>query len=181
MPAKSKKVPEYISQRKFAKMMGVTHTAITQAIDSGRISNGVYVHPGNGHRKILPEIATLEWEGNPAPDDKNDPTLKRGGGVSDSSSLTAVKLLKEKIIVRQQNIKLKQMEGALVEKDKVYKELFEFGKMLRDSILVIPDRIVDQVRAAKTRNECHNILTIALEDALRGLGDLNKIKFDEKK
>jgi len=181
---------DYISVREFAERMGVKHTAIIRAMDIGWIEKGVYVHPANGHRKILPDIAKEEWEQNqnPAMDHfremgkKNTGKKlaeKRGGGNSDSSTLTSVKTQEAKVKLQVDLIKLRKLKGELVEKDAVYDALFEFGRLIRDTIMVVPDRIIDRIMAAKTRNEAHIILTEELDDALRGLSDADKVKIGE--
>lgn len=193
MAVKSKKEEapiHYISVRAFAKMLGVGHTAVVQAMDNGRITAGVYVHPGNGHRKIIPDVAREEFESTRDPKyinsrmngkGRTDKQEKRGDGDSSSSKLVDVKLAKEKLNVKEQLIKLRKLEGELVDKELVYKALFEFGKMFRDTLMVIPDRITDQIVAAKSRNDVHNILTQELSDALRGLSDIKNLKFTKEK
>ena len=181
MPAKKKDKEveirnDYISVRACAKKLGLkSHNSIIEAMDSGVIIEGVYVHPKNKHRKILYDTALKEWNTHHNIDDTQSEE-KRGGGKSTASTLNSVRLKSAQVKLAMDALKLKKQQGVLVEKEAVYKELFEFGRLFRDSILVIPDRIVDEIQAAKTRNEIHSILTDALNGALSSLADINNLK-----
>lgn len=63
---------------------------------------------------------------------------------------------------RQERIKADKMAGTLVERDAVTKQLTVAGMELRKEIERLPMRVVDAVRAAKTRQEA----IIALEDEI---------------
>ena len=167
--------------------MGVHNRAIVKAIDKGQIKEGVHVNEA-GHRKIIFDIAFKEW--NESRDPMQDharengkvekkKTEKRGGGESASSTLTDVKLEKEKIALESAQIELKKKRGELVDVQKVYKVLFEYGKGIRDELLQLPDRLIDEIRGADTRNEAHIIFTKGMEAALRGLADSDKLKFSD--
>jgi hypothetical protein len=65
----------------------------------------------------------------------------------------------------------KEKLGSLVDKDKVYKSLFEMGQELRAAFLAIPDRVVDEMLAATTRHEAHSILYKAINAELEKMAD----------
>jgi len=60
-------------------------------------------------------------------------------------------------------------QGVYVERDKVYSQLFEFGKHLRVALQSIPNRVVDNMLAARSRNEAFNILSEAINETLEQL------------
>lgn len=183
MPAKNKIRNDYISVRAFAKQLGLkSHNSIIEAMDSGVIKKGIYVHPRNNHRKILPDIALKEWNAyhndGEAPDgEANDSKKKRGGGKSSNSTLTEVRVQQGKVKLQMEALKLRKMKGELVEKELVYEQLFQFGRQIKDNIMVIPDRVIDEIIAAKSRTQASEILTNALADALASLADVGNIKF----
>jgi len=82
----------------------------------------------------------------------------------------------EKIIKAQKEfLDLKEREKTLVQKDKVKKQLFEFGKELRDALLYIPDRITDDIIAStENRTKVRNIIYDAIAAELQRLSELNK-------
>lgn len=72
---------------------------------------------------------------------------------------------------RIKEIELLEKQGRLVDKAKQDKTLFQFGIQIRDKVMSIPQRVIDQIRAADTRNEAELILTIELNKALDLLSD----------
>lgn len=169
---------DYISVREFSRRLGLkSHNSVIEAMDSGVISKGIYVHPGNKHRKIIYDIAIEEWDiHHNNKEAVESPQEKRGGGNSTGTTLVSVRLQSAKVKLAQDTLKLRKLKGELVEKDLVYKELFEFGRLLRDSLLVIPDRITDQLVAANDRHEVHSIITDALVSSLESLSDIKNLK-----
>lgn len=61
--------------------------------------------------------------------------------------------------------------GELVPAVEVKNTAFELGRMIRDSLRVIPDRVAAQLAATMDAREVHRLLTDELTVALRGLAD----------
>ena len=100
----------------------------------------------------------------PAVDEK--PIKIKPGGLGEYSMANAKQaVLKSKIM----EIELAQKEGLLVEKAKVYKKLFEFGQVMRQKILSIPDRCIDEIFSSEDRNAAHSRLFKELNDCLEQL------------
>lgn len=80
-------------------------------------------------------------------------------------------------------IELREKKGQLVEKDKVYKALYEIGQELRKDIMSVPDKTLDNIRAAKTRQEALAIFNAALVDALTNISNIKEgdIRFKMKR
>ena len=74
-----------------------------------------------------------------------------------------------KLRIQKEALELQRLTKKLVDKEIVYRELFEFGKSIRDNIMTVPDRCIDELRNAKSRHEAHKILTDYLTEALRSL------------
>jgi len=71
---------------------------------------------------------------------------------------------------------LEERKGELVKKEDVYLELFEFGTELKNNILLIPNRITDQlISLSKDRNAFHNLLTDELLKSLEALSKYNQV------
>ena len=70
---------------------------------------------------------------------------------------------------RLAELEMNKAIGTLVVKDAVYKELFAFGQEVRQALLVVPDRCIDAVLAAKNRSEAHSILSKEIHEALEKL------------
>lgn len=82
--------------------------------------------------------------------------------------------LQEKIAkARMAELELLEKEGTLVAKDMVDSELFAAAQEIRNALLVIPDRIIDQVIAESgNRNKAHGIIYNAIADELEKLADI---------
>ena len=76
----------------------------------------------------------------------------------------------------ERKLKVRKMKGELVEKDLVYKVFFMKGQEDRAKFESIPERIIDEILAAKSRNQAYLILTKAIADALDATSKLPKIK-----
>lgn len=71
-----------------------------------------------------------------------------------------------KLDLQLKAIETQRKLGKLVDKETVYKELFEFGKVLREALTAIPDRIIDDILAAPDRASSHSILDQAIRTTL---------------
>ncbi len=82
--------------------------------------------------------------------------------------------LQEKIAkARLAELELAEKEGSLVAKATIDAELFAAAQEIRNALLVIPDRIVDQVIAeAANRNKAHSVIYNAIADELEKLADI---------
>jgi len=70
-------------------------------------------------------------------------------------------------------LELLKAQGIIVQKDVVYKQLFEAGQQLRDAIMAVPDRIVSEIVAAKENHTLiRKIITEALAASLESLSDV---------
>ena len=77
---------------------------------------------------------------------------------------------------RKMKRELQKLEGELVDKRLVYQNLFEFASNIRDGMLNIPERVIDNILAADTRSECVVLLTEEIEDVLKSLSEVGEIK-----
>lgn len=174
-----------VSIREYARSKGVSDTAVRKAIKSGKIKGGY----DEQSKKIIIKIADREWGdtiiqpvqtgSQTSPPAKQEQQKEPGTGdletTGDSIFLgkdeTYAEALRKDLIIKANlnALKLRMKEGEVVEKSKVYKELFAFGKQIRLRFQSIPDRIIDDVLAAPGRNEAHLILFNAISDVLEEL------------
>lgn len=175
---------EKISIRKFAKQLGIAETSIRKAIESERIVKGV-IKDESGRPWILPDIAKAEYLNTHDPDYKRRPEiyekLKQEAGKEETNtpsptgqSTAELKRMLSEIRVQKESIELRKAKGELVDKKKVYAQLFTMGQEMRATFQAIPDRVIDSILAAKDRNEAHNILSLAISEALTQLAEIQK-------
>lgn len=186
-----------VSIRQYAKDRGVSDTAIRKAINAGKIVNGRVFE--NGIPRIIPSIADAEralYEASPTrgktqtqtpPTEKKPvkaaanptpppapPVVTNEPPKPPAGSLAAARLIQAQIKAKDMELDLRRKTGELVEKKKVYDALFGFGQEIRATFQVIPDRYIDEILAAKSRNEAHGILYKVISDALETLADFGK-------
>lgn len=76
---------------------------------------------------------------------------------------------RELIAAATDKIKLQELEGTLVRKSEVEKNLFAFGDEMKKELLNIPARCIDDIMASKNKVDAINILTIEIENVLNKL------------
>lgn len=161
-----------LSIRKYATLIGVSHTAVTKALKVGYISNGW----DPVLKKVIVEIADTEW-GN-AIKDKNktgenfgETNLTEHDYIPTKKDISFSEARRKKEIYNAEIARITALkeQGLYIDREKVFKELFEFGKQIRLDFQSIPDQVIDLVLAAKTRYEAKNILSEAIHNTLEKL------------
>lgn len=187
---------QYVSYRKFAELVGVSDTAVRKAVKAGYIQKGV-VGLDTIRPKINVKVACEEWgkeliDAPPKPskyrtpqpieipkpkiavpyDDEDEGDDDGATGpieVSDGMSMTEAKRMEAILKAKKLKLQVDHLDGTLVEKDAVYKKLFDKGQQVRSAILSIPDRIAANLLACKSVTEATNMLTDELIAALEKL------------
>jgi hypothetical protein len=173
---------ERVSQREYAKQLGVSNTAVGKAIDDGKIVKGydkktkqiLVQHAdrewGNLHRKIPSQTVTTDAPGQ----------QKRSVKLDENTDFAEARRINEVLKAQMANLELQKAKGELLEKKKVEAQLFVYGQEVRKAIEIIPERSIDAVRAAGTRNEALLILEDAIAAALTELTNITNNAFEQK-
>lgn len=112
--------------------------------------------------------------------DLEEPTQKKVKEVESKEptefDIGRLEILESERRSKAADAKMKEMKyaeamGKLVDKAKQDKTLFQMGIQMRDKLLSIPQRVIDNIRAADDRTEAENILTIEIHNALTGLSE----------
>lgn len=167
---------EAISIKEYARRKGCSDTAVRKAIAAGKITKGV-IDRDTKRPKILPSVADKEWATNFNPAYVRDAPIQNKlleqvqeappAPVPDGrKSLAELKRLQAEVRLQHEAILLREKKGQLVDKDHVYRALFEAGQQIRSAMMAMPDRVIDGLMAADSRNEAHTILTQAIIEAL---------------
>lgn len=199
----AKKNEEWISVREYSRRRGCSDTAVHKAMRSGKIVRGLRKNKKNGRPEINPVIADVEWKNNRDPnyertaqngkpifDDGSEAVIPEGapssreqeqnekppkGPTASDNSLASAKRAQAVFKAKLSQIEYEEKLGKLVDKEKVYKSLYGVGQELRESILAIPDRHIDNILACHSRNEAHIMLYEALAEALEKLSRIDNI------
>ncbi|MCG2614885.1 hypothetical protein LZZ85_11355 [Terrimonas sp. NA20] len=198
-----RKGQERVSQREYARRLGVSNTAVAKAIEQGKIVKGW----DKKAQKIIVEKADEEWgnihklpdsselsahipaQPKPQPEQsvKPEPKPRREFDSEDTmadaelelqefglhsrtpfaEALRVEKVAKAKIAV----LELMKLEGSLVNRSAVEKQLAGYAIVIKQAILSVPDRAIDDVLAQKNRALAHQSLTNYLYEALQRLSE----------
>jgi hypothetical protein len=91
----------------------------------------------------------------------------------EGKTLSDIKKEQAEVKLAESKILLKRTMGKLVDKDTVYKELYGFGTEVRNAMLAIPDRIIDELLSCSNRNEAHSLLHSTINESLEILSDIH--------
>lgn len=190
-----------VSQREYARMLNISNEAVSRAVKDKRIVKGwdatekkIIVElankefgfqfqegttPENNQPVGLPTSEKPAKQQAPGTDDgkasedaEDDFKLNSRTNFQEARRVKEIQQAKLIGIQKQlSELELKEREGELVRKDDVYKALFAFGQTIRVAILAVPDRTIDNILAARSRNEAHQLLTNALHGALEKLSN----------
>lgn len=197
---KKKKEKDYISIREYARRRGCSDTAVHKAWKDGHIKDNAFAWAKGKSRKlgIYPDIADKHWSktldpgkaknaelaenilnrasGGAGADDPDPgpgaslPGNNKAGGPSTADAKRVESIYKAKL----RELDYKKKSGELIEKEKVYSSLFAAGQELRDAMLSIPDRVIDEILSAGSRNDAHEILRRAIHSELERLTEIQK-------
>lgn len=193
---------DYISIREYARRRGCSDTAVHKAFKEGLIQNSAFAwrgEPGDSRKKgIYPDKADAQWAQTISPSNTKNPELAEkilknagedvepsdidsGGGKAQSGmnvqggpSRAQAQRYESVFKAKLRELEYKKEAGQLVNKDKVYSQLYAVGQEIRSALQAVPDRVIDDVRAAENRNEAHQILYDAISDALEHLSEINE-------
>jgi hypothetical protein len=160
-----------LSLRAYARHRQVSLPAVQKAIQSGRITT-------TADGKINTKSADAEWERNTAPKPQHrtsiTPLRQRLPSAAPSASpinYAVERAIRERIRVRRETIELRKLEEKLISRDEVQVAAFNRGRVLRDGMLNIADRIAAQLAAESDPNKVHETLTLEIRRALLEFAD----------
>lgn len=160
-------MPELISLREFGTKVGVSHVAIKKAIDAGYILKGLV------DGKIDYAIAKKEWDSRPTAkaEKKKTKQITSAKKVNGIAAINIQEAKRREAVFKAEKAQLdvEELRGKLVRKDTVMKELFAAGQEVRITLQSIPDKEIDNILAASSRNEALAILNAAIVSALESL------------
>lgn len=182
-----------VSYRQFAKMVGATEGAVRKAVGRGTIVRGV-IGNDTANPKILPTVAAQEWGKviiEPDDDDLDEvnvtdadlkaaETVDMSKGIPDNTSKSEADRIAAVMKARKLRLEALELEGSLVDKGMVYSTLFEFAQSMRDRFINIPDRCIDNVLAAPTRNDAIIVMGDELAAVLKDLATTDNIELIKK-
>jgi len=169
-----------LTQTKFAEAVGVAQPTVANYIRDGRLKKAIVHVKGKKRPLIDLEIGRAELANN------LDPSRKSKAKVSRKTMLDAIesagldpscvdyqtsRALNEHYKAALNKLEFEERKGTLVKKKDVEKEAFECARMVRDSIMNIPNRIADQLSVISDKKEIRDVLKKELSTALESLSN----------
>lgn len=95
--------------------------------------------------------------------------------IESESTMTISDAKKKEAILKAKKLELEiaEMEGKLIDAEKVRKDVFEYGTQVKNAILRVPDLVVDNILSMTTRHEVHVYLMTELNNQLSILSKSN--------
>jgi hypothetical protein len=163
--------PARVSLRQLAKRLGVTEGAVRKRLRAGGFSEAAIARGPKGRPRVVdPELATREWAANrakPSPMSiaAPQPPAGRPGTLTEAQIRVA---FQRELKLELENL---QRRGVLIDAVVERRRDFECARVVRDSILNIPDRISAQLAAEPDASAVHRILETELRAALVALAE----------
>ena len=168
----------------YAKHRGVSKAAVSFAAKEGRIT--VIVDPKNGGKFVESDQADREWEQNSDQDMVRNQSLKgkkretkavvqMSGANEDAEKrgkvppLSESKAIKEAFLARIAKLQFEIQSKSVIPVDEVRRSAFNTARIVRDSLLNIPDRVAHEFASETDPHKIHLALTQALIFALEEL------------
>jgi len=168
---------EPLSLARYAKHRGVVTAAVHKAIVEGRLSKSVK-RKGQGYQ-IDVELADQEWAANTDTGSGYPAHAKNAGTIpppsaapsSDDEPITyaEARAQHERFKARLAQLELEEREGKLVEAEVVKQQAFRVARMVRDSLLNLPDRVAGELAAETNQFKVHQRLTLEIRRALEDM------------
>jgi len=126
------------SRRAFGRRVGLSTTAVSKAVNTGRIKlNPDGSLPDDAEKQLIensaPERSKREQMAKPAP--------------AEAPSFLSVKIRKETAAAQLKEIELAKEKGQLLEKEQVKESVYKYARQIRDAVLSIPERVAADLAA----------------------------------
>lgn len=159
----------------YAKHRGVSPAAVFDAIDKGRLETSLEKKE-SGRYLIDIDAADAEWAANTDSGTgslahmKNRPKVEATETADDQPITYAeARAQHERFKARLAQLELEQREGTLVEAEASRREAFRVARLVRDSLLNIPDRVAGELAAETNQFKVHQRLVKEIRRALEDL------------
>lgn len=130
-----------VSIREYARHRGCSHEAVRRAIQAGRLTRSV-TKIGRA-TAIDVELADREWDANT--DDTKQNNMGPSTKLERIPSLTQARAVRETYNARLAQLEYEEKSGTLCRVEDVKLQTFKTARLLRDALLNIPIRVVNEI------------------------------------
>lgn len=171
--AKVKPIPEVISIRKFADVIGCAESTVRKAIADGKLVDSIVKDAKGKTKGVCWEKGHLEWAKNYTHGNKTDGAAE--GLAARSKSIGDINQSREVFEYYRAELarlEFEEKEKTLVRVADVRSQLFSFAAEVRVSLQAVPDVCVDEILSCTERQEAHQLMRKAINAALDKLTEV---------
>lgn len=154
----------YLGIRAYARHRGVSHVAVLKAIRTGRIS---LTKSG----KINVAKADADWDANTAPYSRSRKPETDSDRPDSRAAYAVSRAVREQFEAKLAKLEFEERSGKLIDRMLVESTWFEKGRLIRDGILNIPDRLSQLLASINEPRKIHQLLDSELRKALNSVAD----------
>ena len=192
----------YGRHRKELGLPGQTHGSVKKAIERETLVKSVSYN-ARGEVRIDPKIADEEWSERTDPAQQREPETARGrfsdgedaaeqdvlfpdmratpeaGDKNKGPSLKTAQAVRLAYQARLAQLEYEERSGKLCQVERVKVESFRLGRLVRDKILNVADRICAQLAAETEQHAARELLLRELNVALQELAELGQKEYKD--
>jgi hypothetical protein len=148
----------------YARHRGVSKTAVTRAVQLGRISTT------GKPKRVDPAEADRQWAANTdttkALNSVNGTPRKGGLRGKETMNFNSARAVHETYKARKAKLEFEQLRGKLIDAEEVRKKWFTICRMTRDKLMSVPDRVVPMIAGMVDSAEMHRLVAAEIRQAL---------------
>lgn len=150
-----------------AEIFGVTHSAVSQAVTSGRLSKSIIKKAKNSRRFDI-YLACLEWENGRDNSQVRDPALQNPAAPASAEfpPIAESRQAFEYYQAMNEQIAALKEAGKLVDLDLAQREVFQAARHMRDRLQEIPEKLRFSFLSRGLCDEDANALIKELSEAI---------------
>ena len=168
---------EYLSFREFSRRVGVSHVAINEAVEHGRITSEQI-----GNQVFIPWVSGLsEYRANTdesrrTPEKNTEvkrkiPAGQPGAGIPTGPTYSESRAKREESKAKLAELELEEKMGSLISAEKVKKDFFEIAALVRGALFNIPTMVSPELAAETNPRKVEARLEKAIREALEALAE----------
>lgn len=178
---------ELISQREYARRIGVSHVAVQRAVNSGRVTTvDGKIDPARADREWRentdqskprnritgrPKLARVRGEPSEPMDLGGDDSY---GGTGTATGYAKARAARELYTAQLAKLHLDEQRGTLVRADEVKVGAFNMARKARDQLIALPERVAATLAATQDPLEVHRILEEEIERVCQEVADAER-------
>lgn len=152
-----------MSQAEFARQQGFTRGYVTKLIKKG------IIRLSNGKVDSVQAQQAMKANADPVSLIRSDQTTELAPAQPGAVDFVTARTMREAFRAKMAKLEYEEKSGTLTDAAKVKQDAFKAGRIIRDELLAIPDRLADVLAAEDDPATVRRIICDELELVLRRL------------